>query len=139
MNDRAETKHLEPDSLLDAAPDAVVIVDEDGCIRFINAQARVLLGYSLEELEGQPVEILVPERFRHQHDADRRHYMTHLHTRPMGHGPEQFARRKDGTEFRAEISLAPVESSRGVRIPISCQPPISTRKTDREQTVPVTF
>ncbi|MEE9254592.1 MAG: SpoIIE family protein phosphatase [Pseudomonadales bacterium] len=116
MSDRGETKHLEPDSLLDVAPDAVVIGDEDGCIRFVNAQATVLLGYSCEELEGQPVELLVPERFRHQQEADRRHYMAHLYTRPMGHGQRLFVRRKDGTEFRAEISFTPVESSRGVRI-----------------------
>ncbi len=100
MSDRSETKHLEPDSLLDAAPDAVVILDEDGCIRFVNAQATVLLGYSCEELEGQPVEILVPERFRHQQEADRRHYMDHLYTRPMGHGQRLFVRRRASLSVR---------------------------------------
>lgn len=116
MHETAETDHLKLESLLDAAPDVVVIVDGDGYIRFVNAQATILLGYARGELVGQPIEILVPERFRHQHDADRRHYMTHLATRPMGQGPELFARRKDGTELRAEISLTPVESGEGVRI-----------------------
>lgn len=116
MSNGLETAHLELGRLRDEAPDPVVIVDGDGRIELVNAQAAALVGYGREELNGQPVEILVPERFRRRFDADRRHYMTHLDTRPMGHGTKLFARRKDGTEFRAEISLTPVESRQGVRI-----------------------
>src|SRR5579864_876307 len=93
--------------LLDAAPDPIVIVDERGLIRIVNQQTEKFFGYSRDELIGQPVEVLLPERFRGVHVGDRTKYMAHPRTRPMGIGLELFGRRKDSSEFPVEISLSP--------------------------------
>ena len=99
--------------LLDAAPDAMVIVGQDGCIRLVNEQVEKLFGYAREELLGQPIEILVPERYHSEHPAHRNGYIRDPRSRPMGMGLDLSARRKDGTEFPAEISLAPVSTAEG--------------------------
>jgi PAS domain S-box-containing protein len=96
--------------LLEAAPDCVVIVDLDGIVQMVNRQTEVLFGYPREELLGQPVEILMPERFRGRHYGHRTSYANDPHTRPMGIGLELFGRRKDATEFPVEISLSPMSS-----------------------------
>src|ERR687885_1374790 len=96
--------------LLEAAPDSVVIVDQGGAIQMVNRQTEVLFGYPREELLGQPVEILMPERFRGRHLGHRVTYSNDPHTRPMGVGLELFGRRKDGSEFPVEISLSPMSS-----------------------------
>jgi len=100
--------------LLDAAPDAMVIVGQDGCIRLVNEQVEKLFGYAREELLGQPIEILVPERYHSEHPAHRNGYIRDPRSRPMGMGLDLSARRKDGTEFPAEISLAPVSTAEGM-------------------------
>ena len=96
--------------LLEAAPDSVVIVDQGGAIQMVNRQTEVLFGYPREELLGQPVEVLLPERFRARHRGHRGTYSDDPHTRPMGVGLELFGRRKDGSEFPVEISLSPMSS-----------------------------
>ncbi|MEU8820012.1 ATP-binding protein [Actinoplanes sp. NPDC048796] len=101
-------------SLIDAAPDAFVGVTADGTITLINAHAEHLFGYRREELLGQPIELLVPERFRDPHPAHRERYFAHPKRRPMGAGLALTARRKDGTEFPAEISLSALETDQGV-------------------------
>jgi len=101
--------------LLQAAPDAILAVDEDGRILFANAQAERLFGYSRAELMGQSVDVLVPERFRPVHAGHRAAYFEDPRPRPMGArlmavGIELAGRRRDGSEFPAEISLSTTES-----------------------------
>ena len=102
--------------LLEAAPDAIVGVDADGRIVLVNAQTERLFGYRRDELVGQPVEILVPEAKRATHPARRTRYLTDPQPRPMGAGMELAARRKDGSEFPAEISLSAIDTEDGVLV-----------------------
>ncbi|MFD5813769.1 PAS domain S-box protein [Streptomyces sp. NPDC127038] len=102
--------------LLEAAPDAMVIVDDTGTIRLVNAQTEALFGYRREELLGHPVELLVPGRFRTHHHLHRRGYSDNRQVRPMGAGLELHGLRKDGTEFPVEISLSPLETSDGLLV-----------------------
>lgn len=99
---------------LDTAPDALLIIDAQGIVRFANAQASVLFGYPHEELIGQQVERLMPERFRARHAGYRGDYFAAPRLRPMGSGLALFARRRDGGEFPAEIGLSPVTADRAL-------------------------
>ncbi|HSP03952.1 MAG TPA: PAS domain S-box protein, partial [Acidimicrobiales bacterium] len=99
--------------LLEAAPDAMVVVDDTGTIHLVNAQTEALFGYERSELVGQAVEILVPEEYRSGHPGHRRGYFTEPRTRPMGQDLELTARRKDGSVFPVEISLSSIETERG--------------------------
>lgn len=100
--------------LLESAPDAMVIVDDTGTIRLVNAQTEALFGYRRDELLGHSVEILVPGRFRDQHSAHRRGYAGNRQFRPMGAGLELHGLHKDGHEFPVEISLSPLETADGL-------------------------
>ncbi len=102
--------------LWEAAPFAMVIVDEQGEIMLVNAGAESLFGYTREELVGQRVELLVPERSRPQHDRHREQFVAENRTRRMGIGMDLLARRKDGTEFPVEIGLSTVHTDHGVLI-----------------------
>ncbi|WP_075779975.1 PAS domain S-box protein [Streptomyces acidiscabies] len=102
--------------LLEAAPDAMVIVDDMGQIRLVNAQTESLFGYRRAELLGQPVELLIPGRFRVQHAGHREAYAGARQVRPMGAGLELHGLRKDGTEFPVEISLSPLETADGLLV-----------------------
>ena len=102
--------------LLESAPDGIVVVDKSGKMVIVNRQAEILFGYNRDELIGQPVEILVPDQYRHNHVKDREDYTANPRTRPMGSGRSLSARRKDGSEFPVEISLSPLETEQGLLI-----------------------
>ncbi|WNZ06651.1 PAS domain S-box protein [Streptomyces sp. 11x1] len=102
--------------LLEAAPDAMVIVDDTGTIRLVNAQTEALFGYQREELLGRPVELLIPHRFRDHHTRHRDGYAANRQVRPMGAGLELHGLRRDGTEFPVEISLSPLETADGLLV-----------------------
>lgn len=98
-------------TVLDAAPDALIVIDADGVIRSANHQASVLFGYGHDDLVGHSMERLLPERFRARHGAYRLGYFAAPRLRPMGVGLPLFAQRSDGSEFPVEISLSPIEGS----------------------------
>jgi PAS domain S-box-containing protein len=101
-------------SLFESAPDATIVVDEHGRIVLANTTAEELFGYPRNELLGQTVELLIPERYRDAHVDQGRAYMEQPRKRAMGHpGLNLSGRRKDGSEFPVEIALGPVPSARG--------------------------
>jgi len=107
----SDTKGLEDkfSSLLEIAPDAIVIVDKGGRIVLANSQTENLFGYKRQEIINEMVDRLVPERFRSRHAAQRNGFFAEPHMRPIGTGLELFGMRKDGVEFPIEISLNPLE------------------------------
>lgn len=116
-------KHLENDwhapdlgGLLEAAPDAMVVVDADGVIVLANAQVEVVFGYARDEIVGRPVEMLLPARLLERHRAHRAGFIAEPHVRAMGADLDLLARRRDGTEFPVEISLGPVQTENGLLI-----------------------
>ena len=107
----SDTKGLEDkfSSLLEIAPDAIVIVDKGGRIVLANSQTENLFGYKRQEIINEMVDRLVPERFRSRHAAQRNGFFAEPHMRPIGTGLELFGMRKDGVEFPIEISLNPLD------------------------------
>ena len=99
--------------LLEAARDAMIVVDRSGRIVFVNQQAEKLFAYPRDELLGNALEMLVPERYRESHLLHRNQYSLLPRRRTMGAGIELFARRKDGTEFSADITLGPFQTPQG--------------------------
>jgi PAS domain S-box-containing protein len=117
MSDEPPKAHSDiPSALLEAAPDAMVIVNADGRIVLVNAQAERAFGFRREELIGRTVEALVPERYGAVHTRHRLTYVSRAHPRPMGQGLDLFGRRKDGSEFPVEISLSPLQTDDGLLI-----------------------
>jgi PAS domain S-box-containing protein len=97
--------------LLEAAPEAIVVTKRDGRIVEVNTQTERLFGYPREELFGQNVEMLLPQRVRHRQVKKPAAYFSHPRVRPMGTGLELSARRKDGTEFPVDVTFNPLETS----------------------------
>ncbi len=100
-------------ALFEFSPDAVLVTDQQGKITEVNGQVENCFGYHRAELIGQPVEILIPERFRNTHRAHRKEYNANPRTRPMGIGLELRGRRKDGSDFPVDIMLSTVETPGG--------------------------
>ena len=119
------------EKLFEFSPDSIVVTDEAGRIREVNSQVERLLGYTRAELLGQPVETLLPERFRESHPGHRTRYSSQPTVRPMGSGLPLHARRKDGTEFPVDIMLSPVETPAG-RFVLSVLRDITERKKAEE-------
>jgi two-component system, LuxR family, sensor kinase FixL len=99
--------------MVEASPTAMVMVNAEGSITLVNAQAETVFAYSRDELLGRPIELVVPERFRAQHPSERQRYVAHSTSRAMGAGRELFARRKDGSEVPVEIGLSPIRMPEG--------------------------
>ncbi len=103
-------------ALLDAAPDAIVVVDDQGLIEFANRRIADVFGWTPEELAGKPIEQLVPTRMRRHHVGERDRYIAAPSTRPMGSGRELLALHRDGHEFPVEISLSPLHTDAGLLV-----------------------
>jgi PAS domain S-box-containing protein len=100
-------------AFFDALPDGIVIVDSNGSIVELNVKAVGMFGYARDELIGESIEMLLPERFREGHVGQRGRYGQSPHVRPMGAKSNLVARHKDGHEFPVEINLGPYQSPDG--------------------------
>jgi PAS domain S-box-containing protein len=114
-------------SLVEAAPDAIVGVDAGGVIRLVNRQAEIVFGWPRADLVGRSIDALVPDAARPRHPGHREGYFSRPRTRPMGAGLELSGRRRDGTEFPAEISLSVLETDDG-RLAVAAVRDVTERK-----------
>jgi PAS domain S-box-containing protein len=121
------------EQFLEFAPDAIVGIAPSGKIVLINQQAETLFGYGRDELIGQPIEALVPKRFREIHPKHRDGYFEEPRTRGMGAGVELYAVRKDGTEFPVEISLSSIETGEGILATAAVRDITDRAESEREK------
>lgn len=112
---------------VEAAPTGMILVDDKAVIRLMNSESERLFGYDRSELLGKPIEVLIPEQYRHQHKKDRDGYIDGPQSRAMGAGRNLFGLRKDGSRFPVEIGLNPITSREG-RFILSAVVDISERK-----------
>ena len=118
--------------VVESAPNAMVMINSGGKIEMVNAQTEGLFGYTRDELLGNGIEMLIPERFRPNHPKLRTGFFTSPISRPMGAGRDLFGMKKDGTEFPIEIGLNPIETDEGKMV-LSAIVDISTRKRLEER------
>ncbi len=123
--------------LMEAAPDALVVVDEAGRIQLVNDKSEQLFGYNREELLARPIETLLPGRFRGAHSRHLKRYVKHPQTRPMGKGLALVGKHKDGSEFPVDISLSKLETDQGLLIVASVRD--VTEQKLAEQELEMTF
>src|ERR1043165_7533224 len=117
VNQRDNSEHAHADErfriALEAAPNAMIMIDGAGKVVYVNSQMEALCGYTKDELVGQPVEILVPERFRPRHPEYRSAFFASPQARPMGAGRDLYGRHEDGREIPVEIGLTPMTTEEG--------------------------
>jgi PAS domain S-box-containing protein len=119
-------------SVLDSAPDAMVIIDEAGTILYGNRQLATLFGHTGAELVGRSIEELIPGRFRQRHAGHRQRFSESRRLRPMGMGLDLFALRKDGTEFPVEISLSPIGDGDAMLVAAAIRDVTDRKRTERD-------
>lgn len=117
-------------SALDAAPDAMIILDADGIIRFTNRQVAQLFGYEHDAIVGQRIEMLMPQRFRNRHAAQCEDYVNNVRVQPIGQGLELFGQRHDGTEFPIEISWNPIADAGRILIAAAIRDVTDHKRTE---------
>jgi len=118
---------------VEAAPNAMVMVDRGGHIVLLNAQAEKVFGYAREELLGRSIEMLIPEEFRSGHPGHRRDYLQQPSARAMGAGRDLHGRRKDGSEVPIEVGLNPIDTPDGMAVLASIVD-ITARRTIEAET-----
>ena len=123
----AQLVHSRFGDLLESTPDAIVLVNEAGLMVLVNTQAEAVFGYDRDEMIGQPVEMLLPQRLRSQHLGHRGQFFGQPRARAMGAGLELYGLRKGGPEFPVEISLSPLHTDAGLMV-MSAVRDISARK-----------
>lgn len=121
------------DAIVEQAPDAIIAVQADGSIAFANRTAEELFGFTREDLIGQPIEALIPDRFRAAHRSDRQTYIDAPRTRPMGAGLELRARLADGSELDVDVSLAPVQSTDGTLVVAAIRDASARREAEADR------
>lgn len=134
VRDVSERKKAEEKfrGLLESAPDAIVIVNDQGRIELVNSQTEKVFGYPRNELLNETVEKLIPHRYHEQHPSHREKYFSKPRFRGMGQGLELFGRRKNGEEFPIEISLSPLQTEDGMLVSSAIRD-ITDRKKVEEQ------
>ncbi len=118
--------------LLKSAPDGIIVVDVSGRMLIVNTQVEKMFGYAREELIGQPIEVLVPDRLQAMHVSHREGYFKSPKTRPMGAGRALMGRKRDATEFPVEISLSPLETDQGILITSLIRDITERRRADEQ-------
>ncbi len=131
MNDNYDLSGDLAKRLLNAAPDPTVIVDRSGVIVFANTRIEQTFGYDHDELIGQSVETLLPERFRESHPRHRQQFSESAQPRPMGAGLDLYGRHKDGHEFPVEVSLSPLQTAGGLLISSAIRDVTEQRRIER--------
>lgn len=119
--------------LLDVSPDALIMIDAAGIITLMNAAGETLFGYHQEEVVGQPLECLLPERLRSAHISARAQYLCHPRARPMGVGLNLLGQRKDGEEFPVDISLRPIQIGEALYVIAAVRDVTAQRELQRER------
>ncbi|MDA1315644.1 MAG: response regulator [Acidobacteria bacterium] len=136
-SDQLEVASRKSDLIIESSPTGMIMMSQEGTITLVNSQVERLFGYERTELLGQPIEMLVPERFRQHHPAHRTSFFVDPTARSMGAGRDLFGLRKDGSEVPIEIGLSPIETEEGLCV-LSSIVDITERKLHEEKILEAT-